>query len=1015
MRFSQVIQNLFGKPNKPTSSPMSLTPIDREPLLEKLHQALRENYHYDLQKDNYSQLIEHLRDGSVPAPVFSYGFYGQDIHTCYWNLLGPEPRRWDETDERLLTFAFTPASGNYLPEDFYRQWITDWLKRTVDQADMNTLATRLTAIGLPESELWVGLLRHVPVAERPDSAPAQWVLNRVDAFHTANLAALGNDLGYYLNLLLKRKPGFVRTNQADFVMLTTDYYGDLSVNTSMAEAVLQADAGYYGPVIVALQQQVTHSGNYRMLQKLLIQYAPKFTPTDPLAAAYHYLEWLRQRMTMSPVPRYLFNYGYEPVNPGQSYELTTLVLFRLILDREAPAKARTYLYNWLADCSTPEAALYKLLADRLGSDSVPCLVRGLQTDPRGASFDMAGLVKELLRLLARYDYSAYQPQVWALTRHKSKQVRELAAVTLAKLGEAAIPEAEKLLLDKKGDARQTGALILSLIKTDRALALLRTALDGERNDDARDLMLDSLTGLLPVPTTPTEIATLVQGAKKRGKLDTPTFAYLPDNQLSTLYWQATGEPLDADTVRFLIYRQSRSKDIRPDAEARLVYALIDRARSHAFAGAVLKAYVEAGADAKGKACLTIGGMLGGPDETDLLRSKVNQWAEGSRGKMAEFAVQALALTGTNKALRAVEFFSRKYKSKNKNIGEAATEAFAIAAETLGIPPYDLADSIIPDFGFEGLFRAFEAGGDTYRAFVGTDFKLAFLNEDNKLSKSVPKATSAELKDEFKEIGKEIRDIVKAQSGRLEQYLVIQRRWPAERWQAFFLGNPVMFAYAVRLIWGVFDARQTLLFTFQCQEDQTLLNADGDEIDLAEAAPGDATVGMVHPLSLSAEQIAHWTAQLTDADIEPIFPQLTRPVVPLPDTADARTLTIDRQFAGVAYGGYGFVSKMDKLGWQRGSVQDSGWIASFYKVFGELGLTAIITQDGNICVGYYDENAVLGNLMFVKAGSVKFGSYTYDDPDKPTDPRLIPFGNVPPIVYSEVLADMQFFRDNAVKS
>ena len=49
---------------------------------------------------------------------------------------------------------------------------------------------------------------------------------------------------------------------------------------------------------------------------------------------------------------------------------------------------------------------------------------------------------------------------------------------------------------------------------------------------------------------------------------------------------------------------------------------------------------------------------------------------------------------------------------------------------------------------------------------------------------------------------------------------------------------------------------------------------------------------------------------------------------------------------------------------------------------------------------------LENAFFAKAGSVKIGSYTYDEPSDEKDPRLLRFADVPPIVYSEVLGDLQ---------
>jgi hypothetical protein len=43
---------------------------------------------------------------------------------------------------------------------------------------------------------------------------------------------------------------------------------------------------------------------------------------------------------------------------------------------------------------------------------------------------------------------------------------------------------------------------------------------------------------------------------------------------------------------------------------------------------------------------------------------------------------------------------------------------------------------------------------------------------------------------------------------------------------------------------------------------------------------------------------------------------------------------------------------------------------------------------------------------VKSGSVVTGSYTYDEPNAADDPRLIKLSDVPPIIYSETIADLR---------
>jgi hypothetical protein len=543
------------------------------------------------------------------------------------------------------------------------------------------------------------------------------------------------------------------------------------------------------------------------------------------------------------------------------------------------------------------------------------------------------------------------------------------------------------------------------------------------------------------------VAEAVSAAQKRGKLSKPVMAWLVN--YPQLNYKNGENALDSTTIAFLFYRMSQVKDIRIDIEARSLLSLIDRETSAPFAKWLLDSYFQNGADVKLKWCLTLGAALGGDTEIAFLQRTIVNFVDNKRGKMAENVVKALALQGSQRALRAVDFFSRKYK--NKSLGKAALEAFDVAAEELGMMPYELADSVIPDFGFDGLFKKFEANKEQYRAYIGNDFKLAFLDEDNKLLKALPKGTSAILKEEFKEIGKEIRDIVKSQSSRLEQYLVIQRRWSVDKWQAFFLTNPVMFVYAIRLIWGVFDEKNTLISVFRCQEDQSLTDANGNEIDF-EALKSSAdvretlkvsltfspenaqniegfpsplnldnqssidnkklSIGMIHPISLDTKTIDFWKNDLLDNDIEPIFPQLNRPVIALKDID--KNVKMSDAYEGVEVGGYMFLSRMDKTGWVKGSIGEGAGILSYYKEFTEVGLVAIVMQTGSLSIGYYDDNAEIGKVMFVKKEDIRFGNYMYDEPSKMNDPRLVRFGDVPPIVYAEVMADMVFFKENQVK-
>jgi hypothetical protein len=612
--------------------------------------------------------------------------------------------------------------------------------------------------------------------------------------------------------------------------------------------------------------------------------------------------------------------------------------------------------------------------------------------------------RELFDIFERYDLNKYEEKLWNIARHKSKPVRQLMATVLAKAGDVVIPKAQELLSAKAADARQTGALILSKIKTPVAEEILLNAVNTEKNDDTRDVMLEALGEKRYFNLSEEQIAENIWLAWQRGKLDQPLEKWLdspelvlPENEalhkiISFLKSKLSADqtiPAEVLVPRFLLYRMSRAREIRSDMEAKPLLQLLEREKTETFAKKLFKAFIDNGADAKQKYCLALAGFLGSNDMVDILRSQVNKWVEASRGKMAEYAVVALALIGNNKALRAVEFFSRKYKNKYSNIGEAALNALKIAAEELNMDMNELADSIIPDFGFENMYKTFKVGEEEYRAFINKDFKLAFLNEDGKLLKSAPKGTDKQQLEEFKEIGKEVRDVVKSQSSRMELYLVIQRKWEAEKWQQFFVGNPIMFVYATHIIWGIFDLAGTLTQTFYCAEDTSLLSINDEEVLL----PDNSVIGMVHPLSVSEEEKNQWIQKFYEFEIEPIFPQMQRPVVKMSEKDKSQTQLTE--FEGKKGQSVAVKGAFRRYGWIAWSVEDHGDISSFAKNFDTFGIQALIETSGGLFLGYDDDSwaAEFGRLYFRKMGG------SWNSPD-------VPFSEIPEIVYSEVVSELR---------
>jgi hypothetical protein len=269
----------------------------------------------------------------------------------------------------------------------------------------------------------------------------------------------------------------------------------------------------------------------------------------------------------------------------------------------------------------------------------------------------------------------------------------------------------------------------------------------------------------------------------------------------------------------------------------------------------------------------------------------------------------------------------------------------------------------------------------------------------KRAAKLPDSAPAALKAELKELSAGLKEAVKSQLLRMETLMVRQHRWPAARWQELYLEHPLLLPFAQRLVWGAYDRAGELRATFRALEDRSLTDA-GDEV--FSLAP-DAAVGIVHPLELAPDRRQGWLQHLADYHVVPPFAQLERPVVTVkPGQEDIK---FGGDVAKIELNAMTFKGRAERLGWVRGSVCDAGCISFYLKRFPAAGVDAFVETEG-MAVGldmYSD--VTLGKNFFVKHASVQIGSYVYDEPDNPSDPRLVSYGAVPAIALSEALGDL----------
>lgn len=589
--------------------------------------------------------------------------------------------------------------------------------------------------------------------------------------------------------------------------------------------------------------------------------------------------------------------------------------------------------------------------------------------------------------------------LWPLMEHKSRPVRSAAARVLAGLGYSKAGErALQLLAHKKAEVRQSAVLLLSQMEGNQAIRDLKLRLDLESNDDVRDTILLALERSgAGASFTPEERRARIAKTVSKAKGPPADWIALDKIQLFRL----DGSALTADETLYLLIRQSRCKEMRPDLEAKWLFEQLDRPKCAAASLSLLQAFLASKQDAADRWVLAFAALTGDDRLVPALRKSIIDWADGMRGKLAEYGAQALALLGTEAALMVLDSLSVRYRSKNKNIGQAATEAFAAAAEARGVSVEELGDLVVPWLGFEpNQPRLITGSKAEVEARIGSDLKLTFRDKKTgKLAPKLPAGVSAELQAEFKVLAATLKEAVKAQLLRIETLLVRQFRWPVGRWRELYLAHPLLLPFAQGLVWGWRDDRGELKVTFRALEDASLTDMQDNSVEL----PNGGTVSLVHPLDLDEESRLAWATHLADYQIAPPFLQLERPVVRV--KSDETQMKYGKLVEGTELNALTFRSRAEKLGWVRGSVGDGASVWGYRKVFSGSEVEAYLRLDGMFIGVGMSDTVTLQQFCFVRSGTVKVGNYCYDEPGEEKDPRLIPFGEVPAVPYSEVIGDL----------
>ncbi len=604
------------------------------------------------------------------------------------------------------------------------------------------------------------------------------------------------------------------------------------------------------------------------------------------------------------------------------------------------------------------------------------------------------------------------------------------------------------LTDGKADVRIAAARWLQRLGHTDAVPALEKAVDAERQDAALGVLIDVLESLgQPVEKYVDRDALDAKAAKAMQKGVSKDLAWFPFDRLPPLRWAATGEPVAATTVRWLLNQAVRAKSPEPDALLRKYADLFDPGDRVAFGQFVLEAWVAqdltpidlglAEARARGQAAwyaqmmarrpqdfandpmlgrseaelaaaflprisrtpvgsattskglLAVVGACGGEGVAPVAQRYLKDWY-GQRASQGKALIGMLAWVEHPSATQLMLSVGSRFRTKT--FQDEATRQAAALAERRGWTLAELADRTIPTAGLDahGVLEL-PYGDRTFTGHLTPRLTLTLRSPEGKEISSLPAPRKSDDEDAVKAskkalsaARKELKSVVELQSGRLYEALCTGRTWTFEDWHRYLDRHPVIRHLTQRLAWVATVGDERIVF--RPLGDGTLTDADDEPVTL----PDDAVVAVAHDSLLTPEQVAAWQAHFTDYEVVPLFQQLGKGSYTLPeDQEDEYALT---DFVGHRLEAFTLRGQATKLGYARGAAGDGGYFYDYEKRYPTLGLTAVAGFSGN-CLPEENNPVALGELTFVRSGP---------DGNRST----VRLGDVPRVLLSEAWNDVR---------
>ena len=360
----------------------------------------------------------------------------------------------------------------------------------------------------------------------------------------------------------------------------------------------------------------------------------------------------------------------------------------------------------------------------------------------------------------------------------------------------------------------------------------------------------------------------------------------------------------------------------------------------------------------------------------------------------------------------------KVKVKFGTAQKEIDKALSAAADREGMPRDEIEEMGIPAYGLTEVGRRREDFGEYAAELVVDDGEavLKWMKADGKALKSVPAAVKKDHSDDLKELQSATKDVARmlgAQRDRLDNLFLARKTWPYAIWRERYLDHPLVGTLARRLIWSFTTENRTVS---GIGPDGHLIGRDGGPL---EGLGQGTTVEPWHPIGRALDEVMAWRARLEEGGIRQPFKQAHREVYVLTD-AERATRVYSNRFAAHILRQHQFHALCAARGWRnslRLMVDDSYPPAS--RTLPGWDLRAEFWVEG---VGdeYGRDTNEAGTFLHLSTDQVRFypvaaethyahaggGGYGPGGRQILTEP--VPLEEIPPLVFSEVMRDVDLF-------